>query len=99
KDVALLRKLPSLFGVVVPKVEDDEDLQAVRNDLARDHPQIRLIGLVESIRSVSRIHLWRPVPALVALGLGMEDLFSEVPLFQEEAEDLLRHLRLKFVVG
>jgi citrate lyase beta subunit len=96
-DKELIRSLPKVRGIVVPKVMDAEQLLQVGDDLV--DLNLELIALVEDVRGLARLRHWASVQRLVGVGLGFEDLFSEFNMNHSDAADLVRHIRLDFVLG
>ena len=91
-DVYLLQRLPGV-GVVLPKFNSPEELEALHRDA--DLSLRAVILLIESFAAVSQIgrafeyRLGQPY----AIGLGFEDMLASVPHRTEDVAPLLRHVR------
>lgn len=85
-DVATLRELPGLVGLVVPKAEDPERLAALA---ARLQPHGRLVALVETACGVQGAARIASVPGVERLAFGSLDFARDVRAEHEEPSLLM----------
>lgn len=97
QDLALLRRW-SFGGVVVPKVNTPGVLKSRMRAIARGTSAGRRIALIESFRAVSCLNSILEAWPLYGVGLGLEDMFSDIDLLPAEAAHLSRHVKLRLVV-
>jgi len=97
EDLGLLRRW-SFGGVVVPKVENPSVLRSRMKAIARGTLAGRRIALIESFGAVSRLSAIMEAWPLYGVGLGLEDMFSDIDLLPAQAHDLSRHVKLRLVV-
>ncbi len=96
QDIRLLSKInPS--GVVLPKVEDCDYLQTILNQILSIRAKFKIIILIESYKGLRNLPDILRNKNVVAVGLGLEDFFSDQLLFQEKAPDLTKHIKLDFI--
>lgn len=82
-------------GVIVPKVEGSSDLEQVRQAA----PHASLIPLIESFRGLLAIGDTLLFEGVAGLGLGLEDMFSELPTVTDPDPALVAHVKAQIVVA
>ena len=97
QDLGLLQRW-SFGGVVVPKVDTPGVLRSRMKAIERVTSAGRRIALIESFGAVSRLGAILEAWPLYGVGLGLEDMFSDIDLLPAQAGDLSRHVKLRLVV-
>jgi citrate lyase subunit beta/citryl-CoA lyase len=86
EDVAMLRELPGLLGLVVPKAEDPDRLGRIA---ARLQPHGCLVALVETARGIQRAAGIASVPGVERLAFGSLDFALDVRAEHEDQSLLM----------
>ncbi|MGD9951523.1 MAG: CoA ester lyase [Burkholderiales bacterium] len=90
-------------GLILPKIEHDEEVRAVANLLAPRHPALELVVLLESprgVRNAARIAAatrGRPGPQVTCLFLGTADFSASIG--SDLGWDALAHARAQVVLA
>jgi citrate lyase subunit beta/citryl-CoA lyase len=90
---------PLLAGVVVPKVEEPADLEAVRHDLEQgDRAGLRIVAGIESARGVAQVERLLS-PEVYAAYFGAEDYIADIGGRRTLMGDEVIYARSRFVLA
>jgi citrate lyase beta subunit len=101
--VAVLECSTPPDGLILPKIEHDEEVRAVANLLAQRHPALELVVLIESprgLRNAARIAVatrGRPGPQVTCLFLGTADFSASIG--SDLGWEALAHARAQVVLA
>lgn len=101
--LAVLESAAPPDGLILPKIEHDEEVQAVANLLAPRHPSLELIVLIESPRGVrnavriANATRGRPGPQVTCLFLGTADFSAAIG--SDLGREALAHARAQVVLA
>lgn len=94
-DLALVSRFPGV-GVVLPKVERQEQVDSLIGPLPPESPIIILIESFSGLGCFPKLTLEKRI---VGAGLGMEDLLSVCPRFYNANGAFQRHIKLQFTLS
>lgn len=94
EDLKLLSSLPKKIGVVLPKTTGSKELELVQKKIV--HP-VNIIPLIEDFNSLINIEDIVKNPSVHFIGLGVEDMLTEIPYSNESLSPLIEQIKFTLV--
>lgn len=98
KDMDILSTF-KIKGIVLPKIETKQQLKNITDYCLNKNKSLQFIALIESFAGIENAKQITRNENIFAIGLGLEDLLSKLTIMNEDASDLIKYIRMQFIMG